>query len=115
MTRSGKTIEQMQETRKHHRCRSRSSGLAAGASVTEPRRSVFRSVGPQLTSSNLNLSRAGLQRRYPLFGALALLSVLGSRHGEKKFKKSEKIATRLRRDTIMVCSDQCELCCGACY
>ena len=38
--------------------------LAASASVAEPRRW---SVGPQLTSSNLNLSRAS----HPLFGDLS--------------------------------------------
>ena len=56
MTRSGETNEQMQENHEQH-SPDVARGLKASLPVTGPRRSVFRSVGPHLTSSNSNSSR----------------------------------------------------------
>ena len=54
MTRSGKTIEQMQETRERHSTPDVARGLEASLpapALLSQRRSVFRSFGAQLTSS----------------------------------------------------------------
>ena len=57
-TRSGKTIEQRQETRERH-TPDLARGLEASlvASALPSQGAPYSSVGPQLTSSNLNLSR----------------------------------------------------------
>ena len=130
MTRSGKTIEQMKETHKRH---------TPDLALLRPRclRQRYRAKAlriqdrwPSVEVVHLELVKgvtgACLQRRYPLFGALS-----GCTHGctststsvsmrdpgpgtVRKTPQNPKIAIRLRRDPSMVCSDQCELCCGAC-
>ena len=56
----------------------------------------------------------GLHIRLHLHVDVGVHAGFKSRYGERNFEKKRKIAIRLRREPSVVCSDQCELCCGAC-